>query len=340
MKPNGNENEMSPDHDNRARQYRAVTVAELLCHEFPAREFVLEPIFTLSSLNMLFAWRGLGKTHVALGIAYAAAAGSAFWQWNAARPFKVLLIDGEMPGESLQARVAAVAVASELEPDPDNFRILTIDLCGGVMPDLATPEGQASVAEECEWAELIVVDNLSCLVRGLERENSAESWTSVAQWALNLRSRGKCVLFVHHAGKNGQQRGTSKREDLLDVVIELKRPADYEPDQGARFVVNFDKARHLSPGKASASFEAWLQTDDTGRSVWTTKPFAETNYDRIVELANLGMSQSEIADELGINRSNVCRAFRRAKDEGRIFSQKDSGERPKARRTGKGPHPT
>ncbi len=315
------------------QQYQAVTVAELLRHEFPVREFVLEPILTLGSLNMLFAWRGLGKTHVALGIAYAAASGSAFWQWTAARPFRTLLIDGEMPGEALQSRVASIAIASDVEAEPDNFRILTIDLCGGVMPDLATSPGQASLADECEWAELIIVDNLSCLVRGLERENSAESWTSVAQWALNLRSRGKCVLFIHHAGKNGQQRGTSKREDLLDVVMELKRPPDYEPDQGARFVVNFDKARHLT-GKDSASFEAWLQMDEVGRSVWTIKPFAESNYDRVLDLANLGMSQCEIAEELGINRSTVCRALQRGRNEGRIHGKPKSRAKPKGRRQG------
>jgi RecA-family ATPase len=197
---------------------RAVDLAELLAHEFPVREYILDPVLTLGSLNMLYAWRGIGKTHVALGIAYAAASGEQFLNWKAARPFKVLYIDGEMPGESLQARLASIVAASEKRPAEGYFRVLTIDLMGGLMPDLATREGQAAIAEECELAELIIVDNLSCLLRGSGRENEAESWLLAAEWALSMRSKGKSVLFVHRAGKDGNQRGTSKRNDLLGLL--------------------------------------------------------------------------------------------------------------------------
>ncbi len=37
------------------------------------------------------------------------------------------------------------------------------------------------------------------------------------------------------------QRGTSRREDVLDTVIQLKRPKDYEPEDGGRFEVHFTK---------------------------------------------------------------------------------------------------
>lgn len=48
-------------------------------------------------------------------------------------------------------------------------------------------------------------------------------------WLLRLRRRGVAVLLVHHADVNGRQRGTSRREDALDTVIALGRPADYSP---------------------------------------------------------------------------------------------------------------
>lgn len=303
------------------RQYRAVDIREILRHKFPAREYILSPVFTLGSLNMLYAWRGIGKTHVALGIAYAAASGGRFLSWSATRPFRVLYLDGEMPGEALQARLAAIVEAADAEPPEGFLRFLTIDLEGGIMPDLATREGHAQIAEECEQAELIVVDNLSCLVRGNGKENEANTWTEAAEWALSMRSKGKAVLFVHHAGKDGAQRGTSKREDLLDVSISLKRPSDYDPDQGARFEVRFEKARHLT-GADSAPFEAWLQADEHGRQAWTLKPISETTFERVVELANLGMSQKEIADEIGVNKSSVCRAWNKAHEQGLIVADK------------------
>jgi AAA domain/MarR family len=294
---------------------RIATIAELLTHTFPKREPVLAPAFTLGSLNMVFSQRGIGKTHTALGIAYAGASGNSFWTWTASRPFKTLYIDGEMPGEALQIRLAEIVKANEKEPGTDYFRLLTIDLNEGQMPDLSTLNGQIAIEDYCLDAELIIVDNLSCLCRS-GRENEAESWLSIGEWAMRMRSLGKCVIFIHHAGKNNLQRGTSKREDILDVVLELKRPVDYQADQGARFTVNFTKARHLS-GNDTQSFEAMLMTID-GKQTWTTKPASESTFDQVVELANLGLSQTDIAKELDINKSNVCRHLKTAKEKGLI----------------------
>ena len=313
------------------RIYRAVDITELLKHQFPIREYVLSPILTLGSLNMLYAWRGIGKTHVALGMAYAAASGGSFLNWASERPFKTLYIDGEMPGEALQARAAAIVLASDKEPPTGFLRFLTVDLNGGIMPDLATREGHAQVANECEQAELIVVDNLSCLVRGNGKENEASTWTEAAEWGLSMRSKGKCVLYVHHAGKDGAQRGTSKREDLLDVSMSLKRPSDYQPDQGARFELRFEKARHLT-GQQSAPFEAWLNADEHGRQAWTIKPISETTYERVVELANLGMTQKEIADEIGINKSSVCKAWNKGYQCGDIKADRPKSSNKKRHR--------
>jgi Protein of unknown function (DUF3489) len=58
-----------------------------------------------------------------------------------------------------------------------------------------------------------------------------------------LRRRGISVLIVHHAGKGGQQRGTTRREDVLDTSISLRHPADYSPVEGARFEIHLEKAR-------------------------------------------------------------------------------------------------
>jgi hypothetical protein len=305
---------------------KPVNLATLLTYTFSVREAILSPVFTLSSLNMIFALRGIGKTHMSLGIAYAAASGGAFLTWNAARPYRVLLIDGEMPGEALQARLAEIVVASDLDLDPDNLQIITIDMQGGIMPDLSTIEGQDAIEDACKEAELIIVDNLSCLCRS-GRENEAESWVAIFEWALRMRSAGKCVIFVHHAGKDGNQRGTSKREDILDVVIELRRPVDYDLEQGARFIVNFSKARHLT-GQDAQPFEAWLKTDEHGKQVWTTTSAAESTFQQVVELHKLEMTQTEIAAELNVNKSTVCRHLQKAREVGLITNRSSKPPKP------------
>ncbi|WP_052700271.1 AAA family ATPase [Methylocucumis oryzae] len=298
-----------------AKVIKVASLAELLAYQFPPRIPILAPVFVLGSLNMIFSARGVGKTHAALGIAYAAASGSHFWNWKADRPVKTLYIDGEMPGESMQTRIAEIVKSSEKAP-PDGFLyFITIDMNDGRMPDLSCLGGQLEVEAACAEAELIVVDNLSCLCRS-GKENEAESWLSIAEWAMRMRSLGKCVIFIHHAGKNGNQRGTSKREDILDVVIELKRPSDYDSSQGARFVVNYSKARHLT-GNDAASFEAMLM-NISGNQTWAIKMVEDSTIDQVIELTNLGLSQTEIANELGINKSNVSRALKKAKDDGLI----------------------
>ena len=72
--------------------------------------------------------------------------------------------------------------------------------------------------------------------------------------------RGVSVLLVHHAGTNGRQRGTSRREDALDTVIALRRQEDYSPEQGARFEIHFEKLRSRVDSAGATPFEARLET--------------------------------------------------------------------------------
>lgn len=294
-----------------------VGIHDFLSRELPPREEILSPWLTTQSLSMIYSWRGVGKTHVALGVAYATASGGEFLRWKAERPRSVLYIDGEMPGASLQERLSAIVASSPKEPATGMLRIVTPDLQSGAMPDLATLEGQAEVNAVIGNAELIILDNLSCLARRGGRENDAESWLAVAEWVLTLRQQGKSVLFIHHAAKGGQQRGTSKREDLLDTVICLKRPPDYAPRDGAVFEVHYEKARGLT-GDAVEPFEAKLTTDLHGSQTWAMRTLTESTLDRVAELANEGLSKSEIATELEVNKSTVTRAWRKATELGLI----------------------
>ena len=134
------------------------------------------------------------------------------------------------------------------------------------MPDLSTKEGRSSLEGWIHDSDLIIIDNESTLFRS-GVENEAESWRPVQDWALELRRRGKSVLFIHHAGKGGQQRGTSKREDTLDTVILLKHPQGYCSDQGAHFEVNFEKTRHFA-GEDAAPFRVHLSEQEDGLWSW------------------------------------------------------------------------
>jgi len=298
------------------RSLYSVTLDDLLSRDIPPQEMFLSPILPKQGLAMLAAWRGIGKTHFALGIAYALACGSSFLKWYAPKPVRVLLVDGEMPATALQKRFAQIVSDNTQEPPaPDYLRIITPDFQEFGIPDLATTEGQNILEDHVAGADVIILDNLSTLCRG-GKENEGESWLPVQEWALGLRKRGKTVLFIHHTGKNGLQRGTSRREDVLDTVITLKRPNDYDSSQGARVEVHYEKARGVF-GDDAEPFEAWLKTEN-GQSRWEMVDLKDADLERVIELAKDGIKQREIADELGTSKSRVNRLLKKAKEMGRL----------------------
>src|SRR4051812_3696824 len=84
---------------------RVVNLAEFLREELAPRELILAPWIQTQSLSMIHAWRGVGKTFVALNVGYTVATGGEFLGWKAPGARKVLYIDGEMPAVALKERL-------------------------------------------------------------------------------------------------------------------------------------------------------------------------------------------------------------------------------------------
>ena len=283
-----------------------LAVEELLAREIKPREMLLDPILPEQGLAMLYAYRGVGKTYIALGIAAAVASGGSFLRWTAPRPRRVLYVDGELPAKTLQERSAMILAGLEnVEPAPGSLQFITPDVQQRPIPDLATLEGQRLIEPHLEGIALLVVDNLSALCR-YGKENEGEGWLPVQEWALALRRRGISVLFVHHAGKNFAQRGTSRREDLLDTVFTLKHPANFNPSEGLRCEVHFEKTRGML-GDAAKPFEVQMEAGADGRAIWTLKELEDAKAQQAVALYAEGMSVRDVAEEVGISKSTAHR---------------------------------
>lgn len=291
---------------------KAMNVAELLAADIPPREYMLDPLIPTQSLSMIYAPRGLGKTFLALHIAYAIATGHELFGWRCDSPYRVLYLDGEMPAVSLQERLAAIIDADDrdINLSPTNLTIVPQEMQSHGMPDLASLDGQVQYDALVVDADLVIVDNISTLCRS-SAENKADDWTVVSDWALRLRRMGKSVLFIHHAGKGGQQRGTSKREDILDVVLAL-RPVHDGEHVGAAFEVHYEKGRHLT-GDQQQAFVAELHNGK-----WHHESLQDSTRARAVRLKEDGLSNSDIAAELGVNRSTVHRALKKAAKAGEL----------------------
>jgi hypothetical protein len=155
----------------------------------------------------------------------------------------------------------------------------------------------------------VVLDNLSSLV-GFSGD--PDRWRELQHFLTLLRREGRAVLMIHHANKKGLQRGTNRREDVLDIVMALRRPLDYAAREGARFGIHFEKVRGLH----SDAVEPQLGPDPQGVMCWQCRPVQESLVKRVAALLNDGMSTPEMAARLGLGRSYAYRLRERAVEKG------------------------
>ena len=212
---------------------------ELAEMDIPKREFLLGSWLPNASFGMVYAERGHGKSWFCMAMSVAIAHGSKhFLGWSISSQQGVLYVDGELPLKVLQERLQVITETWEI-PIIKPLNFITPDVQEYGIPDISSVKGQEAIDNLItEEIKLIIFDNISTLSRS-GVENEAESWLPLQNWTLDLRRRGIAVLFIHHGNKSGGQRGTSRREDILDTVIQLKRPNDYKTDEGSVFEVHF-----------------------------------------------------------------------------------------------------
>ena len=286
-----------------------ISYADLASLDLPQRKGHL-PWLAEGCNVMVFGPRGIGKSMLQLGLAASLTTGTSFLKWRVQERVDVLYVDGEMQLDELRRRI------TDLSPEPPKglhfipsewvYHRLHRDLIltGAPMRDslLQVLEGRPDI-------RVLILDNISCLFSGID-ENSKKDWEPINTWLIRLRHRGIATVLVHHGGKGGQQRGTSGREDSLDTVIQLDRPADYDPREGCHFELKFTKCRSVK-GEEVGPIDVKLE-DQGGRLTWTWKPLEQSKEDQVRALLNDGIDNpSDIAEALGINRSYAWKLKKR-----------------------------
>ena len=271
---------------------KPICLNDFLGLDVPPREMLLNPILPERSLAMLYAPRGVGKTLLSLSIGLSVASGAPLLRWSAPRRKRVLYVDGEMPLVSLQERLRLISAGFGAEIPNDGFRVLAADHTEDGI-SLGSEDGQNAIEPLLRDVDLLILDNLSPLCTN-GSESASDAWVPMQNWLIRLRRQGISVLLVHHAGTNGRQRGTSRREDALDTVIALRRPEDYSPEQGARFEVHFEKLRNRVEGDGAVSFEAKLEffvSDECDGVRWSAHDVSLPMFKQATELFQDGTSR-------------------------------------------------
>jgi putative DNA primase/helicase len=299
--------------DEPPQPLRPIGFGEFLNLKVPPREMLLDPVLPERSLSMLYAPRGVGKSWLGLSIGLAVASGTPLLRWSAPRKRRVLYVDGEMPLVSLQERLRMLSAGFGSEIPNDHFQVLAADNTESGI-SLGTEAGQ-------DLLQLLILDNLSTLVT-TGSENASDGWVPMQYWLLRLRRQGVAVLLIHHAGTNGRQRGTSRREDALDTVIALRRPEDYSPEQGARFEVHCEKLRNRVDGAGAVPFEARIETANEGIR-WLSADLMPPKLKQAAILFADGHTVRQVAVLLGISSSEAGRLRLRAVDAGLLVTEAD-----------------
>ena len=284
----------------RSRNIHPVTMGQFLAMQFPPREYLIEPWLESSSSVMIHGYRGEGKTWFALSVGYALATGEPLMGWKVSRR-RTLYIDGELSAPSLQKRLRL------LGPEADDLTVLTPDLWHRhhkLMPNLADEATRDWLDQQIEAGgyDVVILDSLSTLIRGIE-ENDATAWEPIQHWILKHRGHGRSVIFMHHQGKSRKPRGTSKREDIVESVLGLRKDFDLSTDTDSAFVLEFDKAREFY-GAAAQPLIIRLSTE-TGRVEWTCETVRDHTRERIRELWKAGWKQKDIAKEVGLSQPRI-----------------------------------
>jgi len=293
-----------------------VTAVELHDLKLAPREKLLGDWFSEGDCGFLFAARGTGKTWLALAIAQALSAGGKLGDWKAPAPVKVLYVDGEMPPDLMRDRCEG------LEASNDNLQLINHEILferTGKVLNIADAEAQRAITAHCinTGVKVMILDNLSTLASGM-KENEADSWELVNPWLLDLRRRKVAVVIVHHAGRSGEMRGTSKREDSVFWIIALddaKKNADDK--RGARFVTRFTKASRNTQEEIPP-YEWHLVTDNANGKVSISHEQTQTQ-EVFMQLITDGVTDcADLADEMKVSKGTISKWAKKMMDAGRL----------------------
>ena len=304
--------EKKPDHRHELAQALRDSIkpcTELSTLRIPSRQKVLGDWFMEGDLGFVFAPRGLGKTWLSLSMATAIAGGKSCGPWQANGAWKVLYVDGEMPVESIEKRINGMGAVASLT-------ILNHEALfhlGGKSLNLADAVTQEVLTSHllAEGTKVLILDNLSCLFSGV-KENEGDAWEPVKQWLLTLRRNRISVVLVHHAGRNGEMRGTSKREDDVFWIIRLDE-ASKDQRNGAQFLSRFTKDRNSQ--KEQAPIEWQFSTLPSGTVDVVTREASSLDVFR--QWIEDGLTSAEdIAHEMGVSKGTVSKWARKAMEAG------------------------
>ena len=191
------------------------------------REFLLSPIIKEGDLTFLYASKGVGKTCIALPMAYAVALGEEmFGLWKASKPHTVLYVDGEIGKSGLALRRDSTRKQFSLPSGQETSLWLLSDRF-----NMYAPTDRKRIEDEIAYINdnspkdrqlsFLIVDNLTSMNGGHDKP---EEWDEFFNWLKVFANMGISVLIIYHANRDGTMRGSQMKLVNADNMIYLEDP--------------------------------------------------------------------------------------------------------------------
>lgn len=277
-----------------------LTADNLAVMPLPQRRRLLGAWLCEGDLGYLFAPRGHGKSWMAMLIANAVATGASLGSWQKgeeARP--VFYFDAEMNLPDVQNRAQKIGITSE------SFHWLSNEhlyMDQAISVNIASTEHQSALSAMLPDGALFIIDNLSTSQSGM-KENDNDDFDKIKDWLLSLRRRSITVLIVHHAGRSGEMRGSSRREDPAHWILSL-RDASEDGAKAKQFITTFTKCRNCQ-GRDAMPLR-WTLQDEADRITVFCESFSGSDA-LLAHIRDGIVSATDLAQTLNVQTSTISK---------------------------------
>ncbi len=294
--------------------------------EYPKVEYILNPVFTSRSFNQVYGYYESGKTVFGLACSIAMASGQEFLGWKSDKSVPTLYVESELTGHQFKD-VRSSILQGYLDQGKkfngaNHFTLTHDDLAmagfkyGFKSIAVAKEHGKRAAIDYGKKGREFILQHLKRIEKRTGQkpfyfldnmtrlstidENKATDWNPFINWGVDLKNDGFSGLFVHHANKGSDTKGSSGSSTigrLLDTSIALRKldpdyRFDIKGDKSLQTSIFFDKSRGF--GGSQWSKKRIITMDENG--IWKHYPYLPQVAFQILKLHTQGLSQQQIRD--------------------------------------------
>ena len=302
--------------------------------EFPPVESALSPVLDFPGMLQINGFRGHFKSGLAGYMAVALSAGKDVFGWHCNRPYKVKLVDGELPPATIQKRIRGViddlGVRAKLVRR--NLHVLSKNqkLLKGPI-NLADPKQHDELLEHFCQFEVVFLDSIVMLTSGVDLD-TGQGWEAINTLCNSCIANGTSIVRLQHLGKDKSRGGigSSYQEFPVDFILQVEQQTSDTFHGNTTIKVTSTKHRNCAPGdfrpielELSKGTRGQLTVSHSVAYQSKTEALAE----KILHLILSGdwekTNKTKFAEKYGVARKTVYIAEEQAEEE----LERQEGER-------------